>query len=1026
MYGGDLITCLLEVAPPPALDENALLVAIADEFDLRALPIDACRTPDPAAIAKVPFEVAEEHGFAPVGMVGERVLVAVIEPLSRAATQAISGAIGVGVVQGMTTQPRVQQALHRGYAAPLERRMTTLLATLDAHAPKPPTNAVSQSAATIAPPIDGAEAPADAPIVVHLPQAPAPQSTASPVEPPRVPLAAAIVKTGTTALKRFLRANAKKKDAAKGAVDPSPPPPPVVSSTTPLATDTSQPKLPVVAPPEFNSEAFPAAVAPSPAKRRRGPLTLDRAERLLAEASTVDEVIAIGADFLAQFVEYLAAFRVHEELAEGWDARGPGATAERVRKVGVPLDLPSSFERAKSTRAPVTAARGATELDQVVVTDLSRPVGGEISVVPILVGKRVVALLFLDDGVESIALSEIPDAIAIAARMGTTLTRLAAKKKKRADKPSLEAPVRADATAAQISIVDAVASAPVDVAAPVAIEPIAIEPVAIEPAKIEAAAPTVEEVAKPAPSVDLADPEPAAASERAARVDRPSSPRAAIDASQITGVRPVSAIPIIAAIPSGDAAPRKMTERGFPAVIAPVLDASSEPPPVATEGERAAVARVALAKAMGPRETSDLPRVQATAPKYDPTEDTADFPPSVPVQAPVEPLALPPPPAFASRRGLGPTLPREDTSSADAARAEAQSVDVVATPHMSAASLERILRHAEVVPERGNDSSRREAHSARPPPASHTVPPGERSLPKVMVAIDPAHAALVDKLVRGGRAGEQAGDELHALGVRALPALMERFPGPVSDDRATATRRAISPERAGPLLALLVRMGRIALRDVLARTSDPSPESRFWATLVLSSIVDIDAADALVPRLLDDDTAVRLVAITAARALFTKIRRSAALVVDPLIVVLLDKGSPPTLRVRTATALGELREARAAEGLILALEDTVPAVASATQQALLTLTRTDPSRSGMTWATWFATNAARHRTEWLIDSLLSPDGAEREAAASELKEQHKVYFGYYADLPQIERERAHKRYVDWWETEGRKQLLDKP
>ncbi|MFI5302527.1 MAG: hypothetical protein ACHREM_30930, partial [Polyangiales bacterium] len=180
-----------------------------------------------------------------------------------------------------------------------------------------------------------------------------------------------------------------------------------------------------------------------------------------------------------------------------------------------------------------------------------------------------------------------------------------------------------------------------------------------------------------------------------------------------------------------------------------------------------------------------------------------------------------------------------------------------------------------------------------------------------------------------------------------------------------------------------------------------------------------------VPRLLDDDTAVRLVAVTAARALFAKIRRSAALVVDPLIVVLLDKGSPPTLRVRTATALGELREARAAEGLILALEDGIPAVAHATQQALLTLTRTDPSRCGLRWASWFSKNASRHRTEWLIDALLSPEGAEREAAASELKEQHKVYFGYYADLPLVERERAHKRYLEWWETEGRKQLHER-
>jgi hypothetical protein len=52
--------------------------------------------------------------------------------------------------------------------------------------------------------------------------------------------------------------------------------------------------------------------------------------------------------------------------------------------------------------------------------------------------------------------------------------------------------------------------------------------------------------------------------------------------------------------------------------------------------------------------------------------------------------------------------------------------------------------------------------------------------------------------------------------------------------------------------------------------------------------------------------------------------------------------------------------------------------------------------------------------------------ALREAAAAELKETTKVYFGYYANLPRAEREQAYRRYRNWWEEEGQRRFEGRP
>jgi hypothetical protein len=68
---------------------------------------------------------------------------------------------------------------------------------------------------------------------------------------------------------------------------------------------------------------------------------------------------------------------------------------------------------------------------------------------------------------------------------------------------------------------------------------------------------------------------------------------------------------------------------------------------------------------------------------------------------------------------------------------------------------------------------------------------------------------------------------------------------------------------------------------------------------------------------------------------------------------------------------------------------------------------------------WWEQNALRHRVEWLIDALTHEVSEIRRAAGEELKSVTREYFGYNADLPPRDRERAQQRYRDWWVTEGK-------
>jgi hypothetical protein len=297
------------------------------------------------------------------------------------------------------------------------------------------------------------------------------------------------------------------------------------------------------------------------------------------------------------------------------------------------------------------------------------------------------------------------------------------------------------------------------------------------------------------------------------------------------------------------------------------------------------------------------------------------------------------------------------------------------------------------------------------PPSRHSV----RALPSVIVEVDLEIRALVERVSRG-EPDDAAEGELLRLGERALHVIMRDFPGPIALERQRIATMTVPPRASecGPLLRLVTRQRKIALPFVLEKLESLDDEVRGWATHLLVELPYLEAVPYALLRLRDSDAATRA---SAAFALAAIARQYADEVVGA--VNEMARATDPRDRQVAVMAMGELREPAQVPELIRALGDGDEAVVETAERSLGLVTRQDLGADARRWVKWWEQNALRHRIEWLIDALTHEVSEIRRAAGDELKSVTKEYFGYSADLPPRDRERAQQRYRDWWITEGK-------
>lgn len=949
LYGGDLATNLLEVAP---IEEGTLLGALAESMGREPASPGTLPAPSPEALRLIPQDLASQKSILPLVLEGDTLVLVTSELYPKEEEEQLAFALGVKVVTKVAIHPRVREAITSAYGVPLDRRMERLLGKLrdrDAGVDsgrasqfsEPPPLEPPRPQPQSAPPFK--LSPAYGTPVVKLPSRT--QTNMGFPLPPRV-------------LEIPIGEQAHPEVHAAVTVPPSEAAIDLRKQTGPHAVDAS---FAVTAPP---ARTFLKATqnAVRPVRRRRGPLTFDIAKEELEAAADRDTLLDLFFEFARQYFDYSALFIAHGDLAEGRDAFGDGASREQVVGIGVPLDLPSMFQSARDKREAVFTVLSAEGVDGILAHDLERKPGIEAVAMPVLVRGRAVAVLYADAGESGIDREAIREVTTFASMAGQGFERLIVRKKLSG--------FSGGSAATGAGRVD-----------------IAVAGVA-----------TKRPTSRPPPSK----------AERAEALTRAlgAEPRAASDRpGAFRPLPPPSAESLALGPHKPPTNPETPQARG---PIPPVLDPGSSPPPPPGSPDKVVVP--VDAKISAP-------------PRASPSK--------------------PPPPGLASVRvPQGPPIPRvepeerEDEADAESPialvgpRISAPAIDAVNVDDEEAAALLEEIERAEAEMEMaGSEPTTMDLEEGESAPSSVVIPPHRPpsargrtpslALPSVIVDMDQELLVLVDRVAFGQDDGQAEG-ELLRQGQHAMPAIMARFPGPVSIDRSQLAPPLPKASECGAILRLVARQRRVALPFVLQAAAEEDTGVRFWATFLLAELAYVDSVPLIVARLYDADPRVRMAARVAAKS--TSDAAHEALLAE-IGKVLRDPSAARGARIGVIEALGEMREPLAVPVLIRSLGDKDEEIATVARRSLIAITRQDYQRDEKKWLAWWGQNSARHRIEWLIDALGDDTPGIRRAAGDELKALTSETFGYYDDLPKRERDRAQQRFRDWWSQEGKAKFV---
>ncbi|WP_437941310.1 hypothetical protein [Sorangium sp. So ce341] len=841
-------------------------------------------------------------------------------------------------------------------------------------------------------------------------------------------------------------------------------PAPAASAPVALAPAAPAPAISASTPAAKGSMREAGRSAPT-AQRRKGPFTLAMAEQELASVDSSEAVLAVLFDFAQQYFEYTVLFTVHGERAEGRNAAGPGAERDRVTKIAVPFERPTALARARALRAPLVAALAGSAPDAELQRELGRKVhAAAVAVVPIVVRGRVVALVYGDDGAASVELSSIGDLIALAGVATTVLERLILRKKLNRSggaQDTAASPQRSSAPPHEAAASSQRSSAPPHEAA--------ASPQRSSAPPHEAAAPQDEhgdEQAKEGPLsmrtraalLELSSMVRAEAHGPTAASDAPSPPAAhaplgagepqRADGADVepNGPRPQGGWSTEDGGSGIDAVARAFGLRGTGVEAEPVrpdesvaraMAFSSTIPPapmpraqslgtepqirLGSEAGADVVSGTAVTAPMMPAVTQPL--MQAVPA---PASPVITAPPSPPAIDEIPDLEIPAAPTHARPEDF-------DLGEPEEARTKRYSRPPWMLDSAIKPGAEEQRDHAPAPSSVAARPHWRRTPVAVEAAAAYPRPPSER---RAAVSTSPAselraeYSSLVQHVLAGGEAGSRAFAELVRNGETAISIVAARFPGPLRVDRQRFREQLAGPDGAanvaaappasqcGPLLELIVAIRRPALPFMTVRSASPDPEVRFWATHVLGELPYPEAANALLPRLFDDNIAVRRIAVRSA-ALLIAAPPAGGPILQGLDHIARDREESPARRLSAIDTMSEIRSGSSVPALISALSDPHDAIVEAAVRALTAITREDLGRDARKWMAWWSRNGERHRIEWIIDALTHERPAIRRAAIDELKGITREYFGYYEDLPRQEREAAQERYRAWWISEGR-------
>lgn len=448
LYGGDFVTNLLEQVA--SMDERELAKLLGETAHLPPGPAgELPRTPEDV-LRLVPGDIALRHGMYPLRRDGNKLTVVVADALSAEVESDVGFALGVSLTQEVAPLVRIRQAISRDYGLPLDRRSARVIARLEGRPDPSPSIAPAPLAAApdIAalprppsiPPL-GLPAPTDmSPLYSGIPSAAVAKSPMVSIGPgPSRSKPPSAAPPTSPAVHEAVTAPAPPVGPLRQ--DPTPPlPAPAIAARVDQRIEAPKEVPALSGRPGSGQFAIPvselaawsvrARSAPRRERaRRRGPYTTAEAEQDLLSAEGREHVLTAFFDFVSQYFEYSALFAVQGDLAEGRDAYGPGADRNKIVGIGVPLDLPGALADARAAGNFSLAVLGRDGIDAQLVRDLERKPGKKVLLLPIVVRRRCVLLLYGDYGDADVELSEIGDVIAFAPLVASALENVILRKK---------------------------------------------------------------------------------------------------------------------------------------------------------------------------------------------------------------------------------------------------------------------------------------------------------------------------------------------------------------------------------------------------------------------------------------------------------------------------------------------------------------------------------------------------------------------------------------------------------------------
>ncbi len=766
------------------------------------------------------------------------------------------------------------------------------------------------------------------------------------------------------------------------------------------------------------------------------PLPFGEAVNALREARHRDEIAETTLRYAINDLQLVALFIVHSDHVEGWMGLGPGS--EQVPKLPIPLKADSAFRVVLDTQAHYLGPLPSDPLHVEFLERLARPEPRAVLIVPIRIRSRTVALLYGENGSETIAPRLAADLMLFTTHVQGALESLLIRKKaesiselsarpvlplgrmqKEAELtpvPPMEV-VRGEASTeyAYVRKKDEDESESIDLAEPIELEePIELtEPEDLPEHTLES---LVAEDAQPADSTDAM-----AAS---------FAPQAADDEEgwDSVDIAPTFDLPepipedafagaVIAEHADGGALLDELRELDQPKAqlmeaeegwddvqVQPWDEFGGARDPTEAERwvERGHRELMAMRESLGEditvpdlsaeawiRAASDIVRPRALPPEVLeraalPSDEPMPLSPGV--HSTIRAEDFPPDPAPII---LGdPTEPVPLTQRSTASYG-ARSID----PNVLSTNSEIESHHDRAVDQNGNvvitgDLPRPDGGAGR----------SELDL-------------LIDQVLSANREERKAAlERLRALGVDVLPRVAEVFPGVLEVDPFATALPLPRFAECGVLPWLVAHFGAESHLHMVRRLDAPEPIRRFFAVYFYSSVFVPESIPKLIQRLHDEETRVSLL---AARTLFSyREHPEFGRVLDHLHGRL--EASSVTARRHATYLIGLFRDVTAIPNLIEVFDRKEKSMYEVAEDALAEITKQRFGPSAKKWRAWWTKNRDKSRIVWLIDGLTAKDAVLRKSAAEELRAVTGLDMGYDDDAPKRQREESRQRWLDWW------------